>query len=112
MVGPRAFASRTIVLSSCSDPTACAAAKSTRGPGAGAIACRGRATGSPDTAPADLDEAVALFVDGLSCDVCGLHLSAGELQLAGAPLIVPLPNVSTGELDDFYSTTMDSAEPS
>ena len=70
------------------------------------------ATGYPETAPADLDEAVALFVTCLWCDVCALHLSAGELQLAGAPLIVPLPNVSTGELDDFYSTTKDSAEPS
>jgi hypothetical protein len=70
------------------------------------------ATGYPDTAPADLDEDVALFVTDLWCDVCGLHLTRGELQLAGAPLFVPLPNVSTGELDDFYSTTTDSAERS
>src|SRR4051794_7092978 len=38
------------------------------------------ARGYPETAPADLDAAVALFVEGLSCDVCGLQLNAGELK--------------------------------
>lgn len=65
------------------------------------------ATGYPETAPANFDAAVAVFVEVLACEVCGLHLYAGELQLAGAPLVVPLPNVSATELDGFYSTVMD-----